>query len=354
MKSRTWTAMCGAAVLALAGAAQAAGDDGEMGGPAPAAKAAPAEDVLVLKDGTEVHGRIASEDETAYAVKVGGSLRVVEKSAVSEVKRGAPAPAPEAGAPPVAKPGDAPAGDPKEARKEKRREKRREDGAPAPGDAMGPAAPPAPLTDDARAWARTCVERLQSADPAIQRSAAEALRALGPSVLPLLREAREAADDAGKQRLERVAGMIEKGAAPGAPGQEKSRDKAGTPPGKAGQPGAPARGAGILERVKTDLALDDAQSRTVGMALLNLGRETREVFEDARDGLITYEDARTKVSGLRGKLRDDLKATLSADQLTKLDAILDEMGRRMAGPGAPKKDAPPAPKPDAPKPDKPV
>lgn len=330
MFQKAWSAACGAAILAAAGAAaMAAGDEGSgMGAPPVAAPQspkgpAPSEDVLVLKDGTEIHGRIASENETDYAVKVGGSLRVVEKSRVSEVKRGAPA----AEDPAPATPAPAGKGDQGEPKKERKREKRM-DGEPA-----------APLTEDGRAWAKTCIERLQSADPAVQRSAAEALRALGAPVLPLLKEAREGADDAGKQRLERVAGMI------GRPPEAKG-DRKGPGPGQ-----APARGSGILEKVKTDLALDDAQARTVGAALLALGRETREALEDARDGLITYEDARTKVSGLRSKLREDLKPTLSADQLTKLDGILDEMGRRMGG-GGPKKE-PPA-KPDAPKPEKPL
>ena len=61
-----------------------AGDDGtgvEAGGPA---KAAPspdaADDVLFLKDGREIHGRITGEDDAGYAVKVGGAIRVVEKA----------------------------------------------------------------------------------------------------------------------------------------------------------------------------------------------------------------------------------------------------------------------------------
>ena len=95
----------------------------------------------------------------------------------------------------------------------------------------------------------------------------------------------------------------------------------------------PAAG-GVLERVKADLALDEAQSKTVGAALLSMGRDARTVREDARDGLITYEEARTKVAELRGKLREGLKATLTEEQLVKLDGILDEMTR---GPG-PKKD----------------
>jgi hypothetical protein len=307
MRRTLWTAAaCVAAILAAAGTSVA--DEEGMGGAAPASPApAPGEDVLVLKDGTEVRGRITAEDDTGYAVKVNGSLRVVEKSNVAEVRRGAPAPEGET---------EPAKGDRK---MDKERRKDRKGGEP---DAV-------PLTEEGRAWAKGCLDRLLSADPAIQRSAAEALRALGPAVVPFLREARDAAaDETGKKAIERVLGSME------------SMEKDRKPRPDAAKPGQPGRGPAMLERVRTELALDDATSRTVGKALLDFGRETREVMEDARDGLITYEDARTKATGLRGKLRDGLKGTLSEEQLVKLDGILDEMGKRMGGGPPPKKDAP--------------
>jgi hypothetical protein len=364
-------AYLGAAVLSVLAlgwgfVAPAAADEGDgMGGPAPAPKpaepapaaAAPAppapapdQDVLVLKDGTEIHGRISAEDDQGYAVRVGGSLRVVDKSKVAEVRR---APKREGDGADDAAPGARePGAAGKDGDRERKRDRKRGEGAPEPGS------PPPPLTEDGRAWAKSCIERFQSADPAVQRSAAEALRALGPSALPLVREARDAAtDEPSKMRLERAVAMLEKAPRPGAdgkfprPGDPKSPD--GKPPeSKPGEPkpgaDAPKRGFGILERVKTELALDESQSRTVGQALLTYGREAREAMMDARDGLITYEEARTRGADLRTKLREGLKASLSAEQLDKLDVILDDMGKKLGGPkekGPPKdgapKDAPP-------------
>jgi len=311
MRRTLWTvAACGAAILAAAGNSVA--DEEGMGGAAPAAPApvakapAPGEDVLVLKDGTEVHGRITAEDDSGYAVKSNGSLRVVEKSNVAEVRRGAPAPEPD---------GEPAKGDRKRDDRKNDKERRK--------DRKGGESDAVPLTEEGRAWAKGCLERLQSSDPAIQRSAAEALRALGPAVVPILREARDAADENGKKAIERLLGTMEKGPKPNADGMK---------------PGQPGRGPAMLERVRTELALDDATSRTVGRALLDFGRQTREVMEDARDGLITYEDARTKATGLRGTLREGLKGALSEEQLVKLDGILDEMGKRMGGGPPPKKD----------------
>jgi len=393
MRKTLWPAVAVAAWLAASGAAAASpppGDDGDgMGGPPPAAKpgdpapapapapGAPApakasEDVLVLKDGTEIRGRITAEDDAGYAVKVGGALRVVDKSKVQEVRRGAPAAADAPGAD-----GAPPAGPaaPDKTDRERRKERRRagegapNDGAPGDGAPAGgaPPAPPPPLTEDARAWAKSCIDRLLAGgagatDPAVQRSASEALRALGPAVIPVLVEARDgAADEKGKQVLGRVLAMIEKGGGkgprPGPDGAPPGEKPGRKPEGKPGEPGPGAdkrpdgpkpndrgRGPALMERVKTDLGLDEAQTRTVGQALMLFGRDVRDVMMDARDGLITYEDARTRGAEMRTKLREDLKATLTAGQLDKLDGLLDEMGKRMGGGPPPKekpKDAPP-------------
>jgi hypothetical protein len=360
MRNRLAAAVLGAALFAISGSLAPAiaqdGGDG-MGGPAPvpapkpgeAAAPAPApdQDVLVLKDGTEIRGRITAEDDSGYAVKVGGTLRVIEKAKVTEVRR-APRPAGDdvaggaAGAP--APGGKGPSdGDGKE-REKRRNRKRAEEGMPDAGS------PPPPLTEDGKAWAKSCIERVHSPDPAVQRSAAEALRALGPSALPLVREARDAAaDEPTKGILGKVVAMLEKAPMKGREGPDGRKlpgPDGGVPPeGKPGEPkpnpDMPKRGYALLDRVRTELALDDAQAKTVGPALLLYGRDVRDVLLDARDGLTTYEEARTKGAEMRTKLRDGLKATLTSEQLDKLDGILDEMGKRMGGGGPPKDKAPP-------------
>jgi len=346
---RILVALAAALAFPLA-ASPSIADDGGMeggGGPAPArapsppAAPAPADavgDVLVLADGSEVRGRITAEDDHAYAVKVGGAVRLVEKSAVKEVRRGAP------GAGPPAGDGAAPKPDaPPDARPDARRDRRPRRKAPVEGDAPADAADPGamdapappPLSDAAKAWARVCLDRFLGADAAVRRSAGEALKALGPAVAPLVREAAAGAGEAAKYALEEVARAAEeRGAkAPGA-----------TPKGAPRADGrAPDRARAVFDRVRDELGLDDRQSATVGARLLEYGRDLRETMADARDGLVSYEDARTKAGELRSALRESLKTDLTAEQMGKLDAILDSLAPGGKSPGGkPGKKAPPA------------
>jgi hypothetical protein len=351
MRHRIPTGLLAALALAAAAAAATAspqdGGAGMEGGPAPAGDApkpqrppdgGSTEDVLVLKDGREVKGRITAEDERAYAVKVGGAVRVVEKSTVQEVRRATiAAPVPGGDAPPA---DDGKGGKGGKGEKERKRLLRGlEGGGPGePGDMPG--ASPPPLSEEARTWARFCIDRLLMEDPAVQRSAAEALRALGPSVLPVLKEASATADERGRKMLERVSYAVSNPPMPPRPGKGPGQDKPGFGPGPDGK----GRPMGLLERVRSELALDEPQSRTVGAALLDFGREVRETMMDARDGLITYEEARSKGGELRRSLHEAVKGSLSEEQLAKLDGILDEMAKRMGGgppPGAPGKAPPP-------------
>ncbi len=320
--------LAAALLAAFTPASRADEEDGGMGGAAPAAakpagdeaKPAgdPAADVLVLKDGKEIRGRITDEDDASYAVKVGGALRFVEKSKVAEVRRGARDPADKAtvGDTPPPAPGAGaknPGKEPRKDRREARREAMKEGAAEAQD-------PPPPLSEDARAWAGFCIDRLLAEDPAVQRSAAEALRALGPAVIPLLEEARAHADDRGRRVLERVASMVKAPPGPGPVGKPDRPVPPGATPGE--------RGMALLDRVRRDLALDDDGARVVGGRLLEFGREVREIFQDARDGIITYEDARGKVAGERAKVRESLKGSLSEEQAARLDGILDQQFKR--------------------------
>ena len=334
-----------AATLALAAAgARADEDEGSMGGgaggPAPAKPADPApapvaagEDVLVLSDGRELRGRITAEDEHSYAVKVGGAVRLVPKDGVKEVRRGAPVP----DAPPAAGDPAAPKPDAKPDAKKDRRARRKAADPAAPGaDAMdAPAAPP--LSETAAAWARICIDRFLGEDAAVRRSAADALRALGPAVAPLVREAAAKAGEAGKYALEELARSAE---ARGAKRPEVAPEGAPAPDGR-----APSRARAVFDRVRTELGLDESQAATVGARLLEYGRDVREATMDARDGLISYEDARAKAGELRTKLRESLTAELTTEQLSKLDGILDSLtpGAKGGKKAPPPKEKDPAP-----------
>jgi len=336
MNARLSAALALAALLSSPAAAPAG--EGEPA-PPPAPAAGPAEDVLVFKSGAELRGRITAEDRDAYAVKVGGTLRVVDKADLREVRRAAPAPGDPGREPPPGAgeegegdwdgPGDSPKGKERPGRKRDRRKGGEAEGGPAgegrePGGGMeeaGRSAPP-PLSDEARAWASSCVERLlAAADPAVRRSALEGIRALGPGVRPVLEEARAASKDPAAQAvLARVADSLD-APRPG-PVPPPGKDGAGKDP----PPRARAdRGRGLLDRVRTELGLDAEGVRTLGGKLIAYGREFRTLMEDARDGLITFEEARTRGSDLRVALRDSLKDLLTADQQAKLDAMLDDL-----------------------------
>jgi hypothetical protein len=161
--------------------------------------------------------------------------------------------------------------------------------------------------------------------------------------MPLLRQAREGADDAGKALLDRIAQSLNRGA-----GKKKGPDGAppAVPPGLAKKGAAQRPGPrGVMERVRTELGLGDEALRAVGGALLLYGRELRETMADARDGLVTYEEARTKVGEMRSKLRENLGGTLTPDQLARLDVILDDLNPKKPGDAAPPakpKEPPPA------------
>ncbi len=315
------------------------GEGEEMGGPppAPAAKtpaapdAAPKpvrEDVLVLKDGRELRGKITAEDAEAYAIRVAGTVRAVDKKDVVEVRR-APADAPgEAGADAADRPGGEPAG--KGDRKKMRR----------PEPPQGKAPEPKPLSPEARAWAETCVQRLADADPAIQRSAAEALRALGPAAAPLVEKALADAAPERRPLYERVLGALR------APMQQP-----GKPPREPGPPGGkpdPTRMFG--DRLRTEAGLDDDQILRVGPALADMTRALREASRDLREGVITIEEAQAEREKIREKLRKDLEAaTLTAEQAARVDAIVEDSLKKFANrPGDPpgKKPAPPPEKPE--------
>ena len=332
-----------AAALALATAgARADEDEGSMGGgaggPAPAKAQDPApattgEDVLVLADGREIRGRITAEDEHSYAVKVGGAVRLVPRDGVKEVRRGAPAP----DAPPAAGDPAAPKPDGKTDPKRDRRARRRAAAGDAPADAgaMDVPAPP-PLSETAAAWARICIDRFLGEDASVRRSAGDALRALGPDVAPLVREAAAKAGEAGKYALEELARSAE----------ARSVKRPDGDPAAGPAPDAKAsRARAVFDRVRTELGLDESQAATVGARLLEYGRDVRETTMDARDGLISYEDARAKAGELRSKLRESLAAELSAEQLAKLDGILDSLtpGGKGGKKAPPPKEKDPAP-----------
>ncbi len=320
---------------------------------------APAEtDRITLKDGRVLEGRIQAEDDTAYALRVGGALRLVEKSAVAGVLRGAAPPSADGppggdGAPPA---GEA-AGDRRADRKAARRAARKEgDGAAegmdsgGGGDAMDPPPPAmegppdregrrrrppadgegATATPEVRQWVADCVHALGSGDPLVRRSAAAALATVGPAALAELRRLRDGADPYLRADLDRIVALLERA------------------PADSGDAAA-ERLRPVLDRVRRDLGLDEAGMRPVARLLAKYAAEGRELVADARDGVMSADDARARVADLRAALRVDLTPHLTADQMARLDALLDEYARRMAGGGgAPPGTPPPAPAPRPP------
>lgn len=337
------------ALLSLATVPPARG--GEEPTPTPAATPAENLDRLVMKDGRVLLGRIAAEDDAGYALRVDGALRLVLKAEVTEVQRApAPAPEPAEGADPV---GDDGSGDlgPDDRRDKPAREPRRprrpgkgddategpEEGSPMDGGTPdrpgagkegksrnprrgdpgerddGEPRPPAPLSAEMERWIRNGITALGSGDPAVVRSAAAALGAVGRPALPFVKEARRTADPLLLRILDRVEDLLER-----------------APEARPGPDAAVAqRIRSIVDRARGDVALDDARAKTLADALGEYGREFMETLADLRDGILLPEEAQARVAELRNDLRRDLAETFTKEQIAGVDAILDDLARTL-------------------------
>jgi hypothetical protein len=273
--------------------------------PSPASTA----DRLILKDGRTLEGRIEGEDDESFALRAGGSLRLIRKEDVAETHR---APVADPPAPPanegdsetearkkVEKPGKGDASDRKRERK------------PAEGTDAPPRTPEAMSPELAR-WVSGCVSALGSGDPSVVRSAAQALGVVGPPALPSIRAARQGADPFLLRILEGVEESIKAGSSDAAPVD-----------------GADRRIRGIVDRARRDLALNDAGAKALAGSLGRFSREFMETLADVRDGLLAPAEAIGAVEVLRARLRKDLEPSLTVEQIRGVDTILDELARRL-------------------------
>ena len=143
-------------VVLLGGAALADGDAPT----APVAAAAPiAHDVVTLKDGRKLEGRVVGQDDRFVSVEVGGVTRAYAKDTVQSIELAPRQPSSDA---PPAKPAS-PAGAPVAPGGPKEKKGARRD---------------APLSDAARKWLDDLIARTADADETVRRSTAAAIREL--------------------------------------------------------------------------------------------------------------------------------------------------------------------------------
>ncbi|MHC4923521.1 MAG: hypothetical protein ACYTG4_05515 [Planctomycetota bacterium] len=253
---------------------------------------APGTDHLHLKDGRLLKGRITAEDDEAYAVKVGATIRVISKSDVDRIEKGPPAPK---------KP--ATTQNPRDAKRERAGKKN--------------------LTPAALDWANRCIEWAQSDDPAVRRSAAAALTNLGPAVVPHVRSAMKKAEGPYREMLSRIADQAAK------TGDMTDRKKRSDPATDL------RRFTGRLAR---SLKLEEDQRAPFASAFGKYLRDTRVVVEEVQGGFIAGDEAIRRAGELRTTLRGELEGTLSTEQLDSMDKQLDKYSRKLgAGKNAPNK-----------------
>jgi hypothetical protein len=286
----------------------------------PAAAQPVARDVVTLKDGRRLEGRIVGEDEHWLSIESGGVTRAYAKDTIVSVERGLKPGARDAAQP--AAPGGAatPGEPPKEKRKDAKTERRDQ-----------------PLSDAARKWLGDLIARTADPDERVRGSAAAAIRELGPQAIPVVREAQAALSDGPqKEFLARLAADMD------AMREKRMRGEA---------PGGPAGVRRALEemtqRLTAELDLTDEQKPKVAALLEDWGRRRGEVFRDARQSGLSREQVETKIADLRAGLLAKMKGVLTEPQY----AALEDMAKRLFGalPPGTKPEGGPPPKPDAPK-----
>jgi len=304
--------------LGSASAAAAGGDD--------APQAQPASDVVTLKDGRRLEGRIVAEDDRYVSISVGGTTRAYAKDAIASIEKAARPPAGDgAGASAPAKPAaEAPSPDGKRPKGERK---------------------DAPLSESAKAWLDALIAKSADGDETVRRSIAAAIAALGRQAAPAVRAAAIAAPDgAQKQFLTRLGDDMEskrdrkmRGDAPG-PDTPKPAPDAGRGPGK-------RMLEGLMTRLSTELELRDEQKPKVEGVLKNLFEQRAQFARTAQTEGLTAEQVAERVAALRTDLLAQMKAVLDEPQYALFQEMAERIVEAPKGPPRPADGgvAPPAP-----------
>jgi hypothetical protein len=306
---------------------------------------AAAEDVVLLKDGQEVSGKILSETEKEIRILVGESEFILPRSLVAEVRRGDAKPpegAPEEKAPDAVRlradgrvitgkilaedektvtmrVGEATLGFDKEVLEWIRRdgETRRLDApaAPPPAEAAPerPARERRPMPEASPAlekWLKVCMENLASEDPMVRRSAGLALRALGPAARPALEKAAKGDDPALAETAKR---LLEQG-----------------PRGGEGRGGRNQRG-NWMDRLAERLELSEEQKPGVAKVFEEMMQARRELMQSIRDGELSREEAGPRMQEIGEMTEAKLSEILSAEQMETYREMMQGMRRRAGG-----------------------
>jgi hypothetical protein len=280
-----------------------AGGDGQ-----PAAQASA--DVVTLKDGRKLEGRIVAEDDRFVSIESGGTTRAYPRDTIASIERAAKPPAGhDAGA------ATAPSGKPD---------------APSPGaDVKRPKGDrkDAPLSEAAKAWLDALIAKSADGDETVRRSVAAAISALGRQAVPALRAAANAAPDGQqKQFLTRLADDMESRR------DRKMRGDAAGPEAPMPAPDAPGRDGpgrrmldGLMARLGAELELRDEQRPKVEAIIEKLLTDRFQLRRAAQAEGLTAEQVADKVTALRTDLLAQMKTILDEGQF----ALFEEMAPRI-------------------------
>jgi len=268
------------------------GDRGETPPPEEKKPADDGVDVIRLREGgREFRGKIVAEDETTVTLKTENGALGFEKSVIEWIKKDGEI---RRMATPEAKPRPTPTPErePRPDRERPNRE-RREGRQPSP---------------EMKRWIQACIAHLGSEDLGVRRSASSALLSIGRLAHPALEEAARGDD-------ERIATMAK---------QLLERQ-----PNRGNRERNPGRRGSQLERLAKELALTEEQKPKVKAIFEDLSRKRREMAQAMRSGEIPREDFRARWEEIQGATTEALRGVLTEEQMTRYEDYI----RRRRGPG---------------------
>ncbi len=260
-----------------------------------------------------------------------------------------------------------------------------------PMNPMGPGGPRVPEKADAavEAWLKVLVEKMNDPHDVVRESARAGIVSIGRPAIPMLHKLSESDDSAKATAARKLIGMIEqssqRGGFPGGPmgpgrgpgfgpigpggpfgpGGPGGFGRPGGPDGRPGEgndrdnprgrpmgpdeprnpgPGDRPRGenrpdndgarANPLERALASLDLNEKQKDQLKAIMDRHHKRVEELMDKARAGGIQREQAGQVMAELNEKIQKELKEFLTADQIKKLEAVMNSLrpGDRPARP----------------------
>ena len=272
------------------------------------------EQVLVLRDGRRVQGRLVGRDDELVTLRTAGvvrAYRVADVERFEEVSVPVPVEIPSGSADTGSATDAAPVD-----KAAKQAERKRNKGAET-------------LSEPASLWLAQLVRRVADTtgerDPAVEKSVAAAVRALGPAAAPRLRAAAADAAPDVRRRLERLAQEAERSRRDN---RLERRRTAATDP---------------FKTFRDAVGLTDEEAATLGPLLRSYREEIGGLRKARRAGTLDRAALKTAVADAREELRVDLLDAFGPERARQLGEGLAEMLRGRPGSGVKRRKKPPQP-----------